>query len=183
MFCWFWKCGRLLFCGKISLWAISRDILRGSKSWCPLKISLEMTHKVICPKTKKVSKIFKISGTLGIFMSHCDQVPTTLNLLHLHIKLSPYIYTAGLKWILNFDCWQIYNFADFSRSPKILSQKVRIQGYGFWSYQLHTLVHNSTSLYTTVRRGRFDYNIFCISNYTTTVPLVSLCSTCQREKV
>jgi hypothetical protein len=105
---------------------------------------------------------------LGIFMSHCDQVPTTLNLLHLHIKLSPYIYTAGLKWILNFDCWQIYNFADFSRSPKILSQKVRIQGYGFWSYQLHTLVHNSTSLYTTVRRGRFDYNIFCISNYTTT---------------
>jgi hypothetical protein len=52
---------------------------------------------------------------IGNFMSHCDQVPTTLNLkhllvcedflfLHLLTKLSPYMYTAELAWTLSFDC-------------------------------------------------------------------------------
>ncbi len=37
---------------KITLWAISRDILRGPQLFLPLKISLEMAHKVICPQKK-----------------------------------------------------------------------------------------------------------------------------------
>jgi hypothetical protein len=37
---------------------------RGRKSVGPLKISLEMAHKVICPQQKIISRIFKISGTL-----------------------------------------------------------------------------------------------------------------------
>jgi hypothetical protein len=37
---------------------------QGQKSLGPLKISLEMAHKVICPPKKIISRIFKISGTL-----------------------------------------------------------------------------------------------------------------------
>ncbi len=44
--------------------------LRGQKSLGPFKISLEMAHKVIWRK-KIISRIFKISGTLVISMSHC----------------------------------------------------------------------------------------------------------------
>jgi hypothetical protein len=33
------------------------------KSLGPLKISLEMTHKVICLQKRTISRIFKISGT------------------------------------------------------------------------------------------------------------------------
>jgi hypothetical protein len=50
----FWKFEKLFFVfgGQISLWAISRDILRGPQLFDPLKISLEMAHKVICPPKK-----------------------------------------------------------------------------------------------------------------------------------
>jgi hypothetical protein len=36
----------------------------------PLKISLEMAHKVICPQKKLISCIFKINGTL-IVINYC----------------------------------------------------------------------------------------------------------------
>ncbi len=93
---WFWKCGRLFFFyGQITLWAILRDILReprlfwplncpersegqfwGQKSRGPLKISRKMAHKVICPKTKIISQIFKICGALVFlcpFATNCPQ--------------------------------------------------------------------------------------------------------------
>ncbi len=50
--------------------------LRGQKSLGPLKMSLEMAHKVIVPQKK--------------IMSHCDQLSTILILLHPHIKHSPH---------------------------------------------------------------------------------------------
>jgi len=83
MYHWFWKCGRLFFYGQITLWDISRDILRGPRlSWplnCPersegqfrgqksrgpLKMSREMSHKLICPKPKIISQMFKNFGKL-----------------------------------------------------------------------------------------------------------------------
>jgi hypothetical protein len=45
-----------------------RDNLEGQKSLGPLKISLEMVHKVIFPQKKIISRIFKISGTLIVIM-------------------------------------------------------------------------------------------------------------------
>jgi hypothetical protein len=68
------------------------------------------------PKTKNNLPNFQNQWYIGNFMSHCDQVPTTLNLLHLHIKLSPYVSTVELAWTLSFNCWQIHIFADFSGS-------------------------------------------------------------------
>ncbi len=52
----------IFFCGTITLWAISRDILRegqfrGQKSWGPLKMSREMAHKVIVPQKKLCPKV------------------------------------------------------------------------------------------------------------------------------
>ncbi len=58
------------FCGTITLWAISRDILRGPrlfwplncpecKSLAPLKISLEIDHKVIVPQKNYVPLFLK----------------------------------------------------------------------------------------------------------------------------
>jgi hypothetical protein len=115
MYCWFWKCGILIFYGKITLWAIWRDTLRGPRLFWPLncpersegqfsvqksqgslKISQEMAHKLICPKTKNNIQNFQNQPYIGKFMSHCDQLPTILNLLHLHIKLSLYVYQ--LSW-------------------------------------------------------------------------------------
>jgi hypothetical protein len=49
--------------GQISLWAISRDILRGPQ-FRGSKNSLEMTHELICQQKKIISHIFKISSTL-----------------------------------------------------------------------------------------------------------------------
>jgi hypothetical protein len=51
------NCGtKFFFGGTITLWAISRDILRGPRLFWPLKLSraqsLEMAHKVIVPPKK-----------------------------------------------------------------------------------------------------------------------------------
>ena len=65
----------IFFCGTITFWAISRDILRGprlfwplkfrgQKSRGPLKMSREMAHKVIVPQKKIRSQSFLNSGTL-----------------------------------------------------------------------------------------------------------------------
>jgi hypothetical protein len=44
---------------------------RDQKSLGPLKISLEIAHKVICPPKKIIFRIFKVSGTLRvIFPGH-----------------------------------------------------------------------------------------------------------------
>jgi hypothetical protein len=42
----------------------ARDNLRGQKSLGPLKMSLEMAHKVIVPQKKIMSRSFLNSGTL-----------------------------------------------------------------------------------------------------------------------
>ncbi len=72
----------IFFCGTITLWAISRDILRGprlfwplncfqgSKSLGPLKMSLEMAHKVIVPQKKIMSQnrrhiFFALNAEIG----------------------------------------------------------------------------------------------------------------------
>ncbi len=74
----------IFFCGTITLWAISRDILRGprlfwplncperrgQKSLGPLKMSLEMAHKVIVPQKKIMSCSFLNSGTLIVISSN-----------------------------------------------------------------------------------------------------------------
>ncbi len=44
----------------------ARDNLRGQKSLGPLKMSLEMAHKVIVPQKKIMSQSFLNSGTLVI---------------------------------------------------------------------------------------------------------------------
>jgi hypothetical protein len=64
----------------------------------PLKISREMAHKLICPKTKNNISNFQIQRYIGNFISHCNQLPTILNHLHLHIKLSSYVYMVQLSW-------------------------------------------------------------------------------------
>jgi hypothetical protein len=45
----------------------ARDNLRGQKSLGPLKMSLEMAHKVIVPQ-KKMSRSFLNSGTLIVIL-------------------------------------------------------------------------------------------------------------------
>ncbi len=53
------------FAAKIKIWRFLCQ-----KSLGPLKISLEMAHKVICPQ-KTISRIFKISGTLIVIKAFC----------------------------------------------------------------------------------------------------------------
>jgi hypothetical protein len=43
-------------------------VVWGQKNLGPLKISLEMAHKVICPQKKIITRIFKIGGTLIVIM-------------------------------------------------------------------------------------------------------------------
>jgi hypothetical protein len=93
VYCWFWKWGILFFCGKITLWAIWRDTLRGPRLFWPLncpersegqfsgqqnqgslKISQEMAHKLVCLKTKNNIQNFQNQPYMGKFMSHCDQL-------------------------------------------------------------------------------------------------------------
>jgi hypothetical protein len=49
-----------------------RDNLRGQKSLGPLKMSLEMAHKVIVPQKKIMSRSFLNSGTL--IVKRCPSV-------------------------------------------------------------------------------------------------------------
>jgi hypothetical protein len=46
------------------------DNLRGQKSLGPLKMSLEMAHKVIVPQKEIMSRSFLNSGTLIVFFSN-----------------------------------------------------------------------------------------------------------------
>jgi hypothetical protein len=46
----------------------ARDNLRGQKSLGPLKMSLEMAHKVIVPQKKIMSRSFLNSGTLIVIL-------------------------------------------------------------------------------------------------------------------
>ncbi len=48
----------------LSITTCARDNLRGQKSLGPLKMSLEMAHKVIVPQKKIISRSFLNSGTL-----------------------------------------------------------------------------------------------------------------------
>jgi hypothetical protein len=68
------------------------------------KYSEKSAHKLIFPKTKKISQIFQIIGTLVFLCPIATSSPQILNLLHLHIKLSLYVYRAELAWTLRFDC-------------------------------------------------------------------------------
>jgi hypothetical protein len=56
----------------------ARDNLRGQKSLGPLKMSLEMAHKVIVPQKKIMSRSFLNSGTLIIIASQLisNQTPS-----------------------------------------------------------------------------------------------------------
>ncbi len=59
----------IFFCGTITLWGISRDILRGPRLFWPLKMSLKLAHKVIVPQKKIMSRNFLNSGTLIVISS------------------------------------------------------------------------------------------------------------------
>ncbi len=58
---------------KLSL-AAARDNLRGQKSLGPLKMSLEMAHKVIVPPKKIMSRSFLNSGTLIVIIDSAHRV-------------------------------------------------------------------------------------------------------------
>jgi hypothetical protein len=45
----------------------------------PLRISREMAHKVVCPKTKNNIPNFQNQRYIVNFMSHCDNCPLTIN--------------------------------------------------------------------------------------------------------
>jgi hypothetical protein len=49
-------------------WDCARDNLRGQKSLGPLKMSLEMAHKVIVQQKEIMSRSFLNSGTLIVIM-------------------------------------------------------------------------------------------------------------------
>jgi hypothetical protein len=105
MYRWFWKCGILIFfCRQITLWVISRDILRGPRLFWPLNCP-KMAHKLIFLKTKNNIPNFQDHRYIGNFMSHYDQLPTIFNLLHLHIILSLYVYQLRRHrhWVLIVD--------------------------------------------------------------------------------
>ncbi len=51
-----------------------RDNLRGQKSLGPLKMSLEMAHKVIVPQKKIMYRSFLNSGTLIVIISPCGPI-------------------------------------------------------------------------------------------------------------
>ncbi len=54
--------------GKRAGQKVHRDNLRGQKSLGPLKMSLEMAHKVIVPQKKIMSRSFLNSGTLIVIL-------------------------------------------------------------------------------------------------------------------
>ena len=56
---------------------------RGQKSLGPLKMSLEMAHKVIVPQKKIISRSFLNSGTLIVILRRCrsPHLPIWLTLL------------------------------------------------------------------------------------------------------
>jgi hypothetical protein len=59
----------IFFCGQIILLAITRDVLRAQKSRGPLKISREVSSKVIFQKQKIPN--FQNQRYIGNFMSLC----------------------------------------------------------------------------------------------------------------
>ncbi len=68
----------IFFCGTITLWAISRDILRGAKTFLrgqksrgPLKISREMAHKVLVPQKKIRSQSFLTLIKMALWAPRC----------------------------------------------------------------------------------------------------------------
>jgi hypothetical protein len=89
----------LLRSGQLRLW----------KSWGSLKISREIAHKLICPKTKNNIPNFQNQQFIGNFMSpaHNFKSPRSSHLTFTVCLLTELAYT------LSFDCWQIYIFADF----------------------------------------------------------------------
>jgi hypothetical protein len=55
------------------------SLARGQKSLGPLKMSLEMTQKVIVPQKKNMSRSFLNSGTLIVISSLCTCSPSNLD--------------------------------------------------------------------------------------------------------
>ena len=66
----------LLSCIPLILHPCARDNLRGQKSLCPLKKSLEMAQKVIVPQKNIMSRIFLNSGTLIVILSFSTIIAT-----------------------------------------------------------------------------------------------------------
>ncbi len=91
-----WFCGRFNLAGSyFSKWAICRDNLAGQKSLGPLKISLEMAHKVHCnlPATKNNLPHFQIQryinsynvcGPLGTARVHTSEYICKTSVKQLH---------------------------------------------------------------------------------------------------
>jgi hypothetical protein len=67
------------------------DNLRGKKSLGPLKMSLEMAHKVIVPQKKIMSRSFLNSGTLIVITYYFAQ---TISALFRSIKKSKQTHSS-----------------------------------------------------------------------------------------
>jgi hypothetical protein len=91
----------IFFCGTITLWAISRDILRGPRLfWGPLKMSREMAHKVIVPQKKILSQSFLNSGTLVILCTRvllCTVVVCCCLLLGVLVCCCVFLSVRGVR--------------------------------------------------------------------------------------
>ncbi len=61
----------IIFFMFLVFFGCARDNLRDQKSLGPLKMSLEMAHKVILPPTKIISRSFLNSGTLIVITNFC----------------------------------------------------------------------------------------------------------------
>ncbi len=85
----------------------ARDNLRGQKSLGPLKMSLEMAHKVIVTQKKIISRSFLNSGTLivissrSLFSRPCKKFSSYFIAMYLHrINKSNYIYNVNTLFIV-----------------------------------------------------------------------------------
>jgi hypothetical protein len=78
-----------------------------------------MAHKLILPNNKKHYPKFAAVRYIGIgnFISHCDKLLTVLNIVHLHIKVSLYVYQLSRHGLSIEYCGQFSIFADISGSP------------------------------------------------------------------
>ncbi len=100
----------IFFCGTITLWAISRDILkgprlfwplkfRGQKSRSPLKMSREMAHKVIVPQKKIRSQSFLNSGTLVILCTRVLLCTVVVCCWRRWPKFLMFVPSLAVRWL------------------------------------------------------------------------------------
>jgi hypothetical protein len=96
---------------------MARDNLRGQKSLGPLKMSLELAHKVIVPQKKCMSRSFLNSGTLIVntFLGYYTKISEPLaNFYISYVFLVAYRFLVLLQLSKFFNQFFFYFVAYFS---------------------------------------------------------------------